>query len=94
MSVPVFQFQNDWRDLKYQPVSSGDSSNSSSSSGGGSGGPVVSGYLWIYLGTSLGITLIPSSGGGALQRLSGMRLPLGALSLSQAFWHGQARKNR
>ncbi|KAI0108201.1 hypothetical protein F4814DRAFT_441751 [Daldinia grandis] len=60
-AMPIFQWSNDWRDWRYQPV---DSENSSSANPGpgGSGGaarqPVVSGYIWLYVSISIGLSFI------------------------------------
>jgi len=55
--MPVFDFKNDWRDWRYQPVGSGEKNNSSSTSGGDNNNgdqlPVFSGYFWIYCGAAL-----------------------------------------
>jgi hypothetical protein len=51
--MPVFQFANDWRNWRYQPVRAANSSTPDS----GTSLPVFSGYFWIYLGISAALML-------------------------------------
>ncbi|KAH9897538.1 hypothetical protein F4778DRAFT_239029 [Xylariomycetidae sp. FL2044] len=63
-AMPIFQWSNDWRDWRYQPVNKGNMSSSSDNNNNGSteGLPVFSGYFWIYLSISLGFTLMTIEG--------------------------------
>jgi hypothetical protein len=54
-AMPVFQFANDWRNWRLQPVYN---ASSSSSGGGTNNTPVFSGYFWIYFAISGSLTLI------------------------------------
>ncbi|OTB15131.1 hypothetical protein K445DRAFT_318518 [Daldinia sp. EC12] len=56
-AMPIFQWSNDWRDLRYQPVDSGNTSDSGGSSGATTS-PVVSGYIWLYISISAGLTFV------------------------------------
>ncbi|KAI0113793.1 hypothetical protein GGR51DRAFT_506716 [Nemania sp. FL0031] len=61
LSMPIFGWANDWRDLRLQPIATDDQSNANTGSTS-RGLPVVSGYIWIYAIASIGlflITLIP-----------------------------------
>lgn len=60
-AMPIFGWTNDWRDLRLSPVTK------SSVGGGGSGDsgaadqsdqPVVSGYVWVWLAFSAGLSVI------------------------------------
>ncbi|KAI5917006.1 hypothetical protein F4810DRAFT_95775 [Camillea tinctor] len=53
-AMPIFQWSNDWRDLLYRPVHSGNTPSDSNleSSSNTTKSPVVSGYLYIYIGIS------------------------------------------
>ncbi|KAH8810715.1 hypothetical protein F5884DRAFT_259217 [Xylogone sp. PMI_703] len=44
-AMPVFQFQNNWRDWRYQPADATDP-------------PVFSGYFWLFLGISVSLTMV------------------------------------
>ncbi|KAI0849269.1 hypothetical protein F5Y00DRAFT_261739 [Daldinia vernicosa] len=60
-AMPIFQWSNDWRDWRYRPVDNGNSSSSGPSSGAPGGTmapPVVSGYIWIYISISIGLTMV------------------------------------
>jgi len=54
VSMPIFNYENDWRDWRYRPAPQPDSS-----SGNGTNSsvvadpPVFSGYFWIYLTVSI-----------------------------------------
>ncbi|KAK0615642.1 hypothetical protein B0T17DRAFT_538680 [Bombardia bombarda] len=54
-ATPVFDFSNYWYDLHWNPPAN---SSSSSSSDDSSDKPVLSGYFWIYLALSLGLTFV------------------------------------
>jgi len=66
--MPVFNFQSDWRNVKYEPVPGPYFPAAQNGSGGGGGigagtvnnedSPVFSGYFWLYLAISMGFTLI------------------------------------
>ncbi|KAI0593287.1 hypothetical protein F4775DRAFT_578469 [Biscogniauxia sp. FL1348] len=60
-AMPIFQWSNDWRDWRYLPVDDGNGSSTTSdpsSPNDTMSPPVVSGYVWIYLSISIGLTLI------------------------------------
>ncbi|KAI0893405.1 hypothetical protein F4806DRAFT_505072, partial [Annulohypoxylon nitens] len=59
-AMPIFQWTNDWRNIRYRPVNNGSTSSNSSpsSSNDETASPVVSGYLWIYVGISIGLSFI------------------------------------
>ncbi|KAH9994057.1 hypothetical protein F4779DRAFT_637101 [Xylariaceae sp. FL0662B] len=56
-AMPIFQWTNDWRDWRYQPVASGNASSSTSDTNTDDS-PVVSGYIWIYIGIAAGLTIV------------------------------------
>ncbi|KAJ8128059.1 hypothetical protein O1611_g5575 [Lasiodiplodia mahajangana] len=60
LGVPVLGWRNDWKDLKFKSVKANNQSNGSSgdSDSADTGLPVVSGYIWIYVGLSLFFFLI------------------------------------
>lgn len=53
--MPIFGWANDWKDLRFQSVYTNDNTSGDSGSGGatGTGLPVVSGYIWVYVGISV-----------------------------------------
>ncbi|KAI8957389.1 hypothetical protein F5Y11DRAFT_339808 [Daldinia sp. FL1419] len=57
-AMPIFQWSNDWRDWRYRPVDSGNASSSGPGSSASNGAPpVVSGYIWVYISISIGLTI-------------------------------------
>jgi hypothetical protein len=54
-AMPVFNFQNDWRDIRFHPAatSDGDESNDPARPK-----PVLSSYFWIYLIVSVCLTAV------------------------------------
>ncbi|KAI2777414.1 hypothetical protein F4815DRAFT_481413 [Daldinia loculata] len=56
-AMPIFQWSNDWRDLRYRPVDSGNTSDSGGPSDA-TMSPVVSGYIWLYISISAALTFI------------------------------------
>ncbi|KAK0708481.1 hypothetical protein B0H67DRAFT_648540 [Lasiosphaeris hirsuta] len=64
LAMPVFQFANDWRDWRYRPAENDNSGSapSNNSSGTVAPVPVISGYLWIYVAFSTGLTLLTIEG--------------------------------
>lgn len=53
-ATPVFDFKNDWRDLHYQAIPSPDDKNAT----GQQSLPVVSGYFWYYVSSSMAFSVI------------------------------------
>ncbi len=66
--MPIFKFENDWRDWRYDPAENGEEKESSSSSPSpedsnpAGSAPVVSGYFWIYFAFSIGLTFLTIEG--------------------------------
>ncbi|KAI1264606.1 hypothetical protein F5Y18DRAFT_436512 [Xylariaceae sp. FL1019] len=60
LSMPVFGWANDWKDIRFRRVSKADEDDQSA--GGNTVLPVVSGYIWVYLLITVFtfiVTLIP-----------------------------------
>ncbi|KAH7311314.1 hypothetical protein B0I35DRAFT_63030 [Stachybotrys elegans] len=55
-SMPVFRYENYWRDWRYRPVENNTGEDGNGDSENGSA-PVFSGYFWIYLGVAIALTL-------------------------------------
>jgi hypothetical protein len=53
-ATPVFDFKNDWRDIRYRPVQPPDDKNAPAQQGV----PVVSGYFWYYFSLSLFFSVV------------------------------------
>ncbi|GAB1311264.1 hypothetical protein MFIFM68171_01474 [Madurella fahalii] len=63
-AMPIFNFQNDWKDWRYQPVPAADPSADPAPQDGSTEAhaPVFSGYFWIYLAFSIGLTFVTIEG--------------------------------
>lgn len=63
-AMPIFNFQNDWRDWRYQQVpAAGPSTDRPSESDSTEvQAPVFSGYFWIYLIVSISLTFVTIEG--------------------------------
>lgn len=60
--MPIFEWTNDWKDLKFRSIHANDSSEGNSGNSSDTGLPVVSGYIWVYAAISavfIFLTLIP-----------------------------------
>jgi hypothetical protein len=64
--MPVFAFQNDWRDWRFSPARRPLQDDNDGDGGGlgpregqvGLASPVLSGYFWIFLAVTLAFTLV------------------------------------
>jgi hypothetical protein len=59
--MPVFKWEYDWRDCKYQPASQPASPSENSPDAGANKEahlPVLSGYFWFYLAISVSLSFI------------------------------------
>ncbi|KAI1352589.1 hypothetical protein F5Y01DRAFT_324285 [Xylaria sp. FL0043] len=56
MDMPIFQWNNDWRDWRYRPVGRGNSSTTGTDSQ--TRLPVVSGYIAIYFPIAIGLVIV------------------------------------
>lgn len=73
--MPVFDFDNDWRDIRFRESDAGPDSPSQDrkAEGGGNNKPVLSFYFWIYLIVSFSLTAITVFGWWRYTRTSDPR---------------------
>lgn len=58
LAMPIFGWTNDWRDWRYNPTKSSSDGSADSGAVDQSDQPVVSGYVWIWIIFSAGLSLI------------------------------------
>jgi hypothetical protein len=56
--MPVFDFENDWRDIRFRETGDGAEAPGKDQEGTRNPKPVLSFYFWIYLIISVGLTAV------------------------------------